>query len=277
MNPTIGGQQLAAGLVLMTLCAGMRVAPRPTWLSGSWARAIAGGAALLLLTATVAHPGVEGVRRWVSLGPLQLNAAFVALPVLIIVLCAIARRVSDGSARWLFPTAAGIAAGLLVLQPDASQASAFAIAVTVLLLQRGRAHISDWAAGGIVVAAALLAWSRPDPLEAVPHVEGIVGLAASLGTGWLIASVLALALLPLPFISEALRRRERRPEGFSLAAYFGIVCVAPFIGTYPVPVLGYGLSPILGYFAALGWIILRDGAANAQAGSPPWPHRTYAA
>jgi len=258
VNPTIWGQQLASGLVLITLCAGMRVALRPTWRSGSWAWAIVGGAALLLLTATVAHPGVEGVRRWVSLGPLQLHAAFVALPALLIVLCAVVRRESVGSATWLFPCAAGTAAGVLVLQPDASQASAFAVAVAVVLLQRGRAYMSDWAAGGIVVGSALLAWSRPDPLEAVPHVEGIVGLAATLGAEWLIASALALALLPLPFISVAVRRREQRPEGFSLAAYFGIVCVTPFVGPYPVPVLGYGLSPILGYFAALGWIILSD-------------------
>jgi hypothetical protein len=166
---------------------------------------------------------------------------------------------------------------MLVLQPDASQASAFAVAVAVLLLQRGRAHVSDWVAGGIVVGFALLAWSRTDPLEGVPHVEGIVSLAASLGAGWLIASVLALALLPLPFISEGLRRRELRPEGFSLAAYFGIVCVTPFAGAYPVPVLGYGLSPILGYFAALGWIILRDRAANAEASSPMGANQAPAA
>jgi cell division protein FtsW (lipid II flippase) len=264
VNPTIWGQQVAAGLVLMTVCAGMRVALRPTSRSRSWAWAIVGGAALLLLTATLAHSGVEGVRRWVSLGPLQLHAAFVALPVLLIVLCAIVKRESVGSATWIFPFVAGIAAGVLVLQPDASQASAFAVATALVLLQRRRAYMSDWAAGGIVVGSAVLAWSRPDPLETVPHVEGIVGLAASLGAGWPIASALALALLPLPFISDALRHREQRAEGISLAAYFGIVCVAPFVGPYPVPILGYGLSPILGYFAALGWIILRDGAATSN-------------
>jgi cell division protein FtsW (lipid II flippase) len=272
-KPTIWGQQLAAGLVLMILCTAMTVALRPTRRSGSRAWAIVGGVALLLLTVTLADPGVEGVRRWVSLGPLQLHAAFVALPALLIVLGAIVRRESVVSATWLFPCVAGTAAGVLVLQPDASQASAFAAAVAVLLFQRGRVYVSDWVAGGIVVGAALLAWSRTGPLDPVPYVEGIVGLAASLGAGWLITSVLALALLPLPFIAEALRRREQRPECFSLAAYFGIVCVTPFAGEYPVPVLGYGLSPILGYFAALGWIILRGGATNAE---PPtgahWAH-----
>lgn len=277
VNPAIWGQQLAAGLVLMTLCACMRVASRRTWRPGSSAWAIVGGAALLLLAATLAHPGEDGVRRWVSLGPLQLHAAFVALPALLIVLCAIARRESVGGATWLLPSAAGTAAGMLVLQPDASQASAFAVAVAVFLLQRGRASRSDWAAGGIVLGSALLAWSRTVPLEAVPHVEGIVGLAASLGAGWLITSALALALLPLPFISAASRDRELRPEGFSLAAYFGIVCVAPFVGPYPVPVLGYGLSPILGYFAALGWIVMRDRAADAEASSPRGPHRAHGA
>jgi hypothetical protein len=178
---------------------------------------------------------------------------------------------------WLFPCAAGLVASVLVLQPDASQASAFAVAAAVVLLQRGRAHVSDWVAGGIVGGSALLAWSRHDPLEAVPHVEGIRGLAANLGAVWLIASALALVLLPLPFISDALRRREQRPDGFALAAYFGIVCVEPFIGAYPVPILGYGLSPMVGYFAALGWIILRDGPDIAESDSPTEARRPYAA
>ena len=277
VRPTLWGQQLGAGLVLLTLCAVMRAILRPTRRSRSWTWAIVGGAALLLLTATLAHPGVDGVRRWVSLGPLPLHAAFVALPALLVVLCAILRRQSVGSAAWLFPCAAGIAAGVLVLQPDASQATAFAVAVAVVLLQHGPASISGWAAGGLVVGAALLAWSRPDPLAAVPHVEGIVGLAARLGAGWAIASVLALGLLLLPFVFAASRRREQRAEGLALAAYYAVTCVAPFVRPYPVPILGYGLSPILGYFAALGWILLRDRAADAEAGSPAEAHPAHAA
>ena len=217
-NPAIWGQQLGAGLALMILCAGSSMAPRTTSQSRPWAWAIAGSAALLLLASTLVHPGVEGVRRWVSLGPLQLHAAFVALPVLIIVLGGIRRRDVFRSATWFLPCALAIAAGVLVLQPDASQATAFAVAVTVVLFQRPPAYRSDWVAAGIVIGCAMLAWSRPDPLDAVPHVEGIVRLAASAGAAWLIFAVLALVLLPIPFIADAARGRARLRGSLALAA-----------------------------------------------------------
>lgn len=277
VNPAIWEQQLAAGLTLMILCLGLRVAPRTTWRSRPWAWAIVGSAALLLLISSLLHPGVEGVRRWVSLGPLQLHAAFVALPVLIIVLGGIVRRDVLRSATWILPCALATAAGVLVLQPDASQANAFAVAVAVVLFQRTPAYRSDWIAAGIVIGCAMLALSRPDPLDALPHVEGIVGLAASAGAAWLISAVLALVLLPIPFIADAAKRRERGLESVALAAYFGIVCIASFLEPYPVPLLGYGLSPILGYFAALGWIILRDGPANAESDSATEAHRAHTA
>ena len=277
VNPAIWGQQVAAGLALTTLCVGLRIALRTSARSRPWAWAIAGSAALLLLASTLIHPGVEGVRRWISLGPLQLHAAFVALPVLIIVLGGIVRRDVFRSATWILPCALAIAAGVLVLQPDASQATAFAVAVTVVLLQRTPAYRSDRVAVGMVIGCAMLAWSRPEALDAVPHVEGIVGLAASAGAAWMISAVLALVLLPIPFIADAASRRGQGRESLALAAYFGIVCIASLLAPYPVPLLGYGLSPILGYFTALTWIILRDGPAKVEADSPTEAHRPHAA
>ena len=264
VSATVWGQQLGAGLVLMAFVAVMRLAVRVHTSSRPSTTAIVGVGAMLLLIATFAHSGVDGIHRWVSLGPLQLHAAFIALPALLVALCATVRRDSVGGASWLSKCAAITAALVLLLQPDASQATAFAIALAVVLLQRGHPHASDWIAVVIVAVCALLAWFRPDPLAPVPHVEGIVSLAASLSTVWWIASLIALVLLPLPFILVASRRLELQAEGFSLAAYFGAACVAPFVGAYPVPILGYGLSPILGYFGALGWIILRVGAPSAE-------------
>ncbi len=253
VNPAIWGQQLAGGLILMLLSVVVGVARRPAPKPRPWARAFVGSAALLLLVATLVQPGVEGVRRWVALGPLQLHAAFVAVPVLIIVLGSVVGDVPR-RASWTIPAAAAVAAGVLVLQPDASQAFAFAVAVFIVLFRRRHSHWSDWTAAAIVVGSAFLALSRPDPLDTVLHVEGIVGLAADAGTAWLIAAVLALALLPVPFLSEAARRDGGR-GGMALAAYFGIACIASFLAPYPVPILGFGLSPLLGYFVALGWFV----------------------
>ena len=267
VSPLIWGQQLAAGLTLTLLCAALSVAPRPAARFRPRAWAIVGSVALLLLTATLLHSGVDGVRRWVSLGPLQLHAAFVALPILIIVSGRMLKGDVLRTASWIVPCTAVAVAGVLVLQPDASQAFAFAVAVGLVLLQRRRARWIDWAAVAVVSGSALLALSRPDSLEAVPHVEGIAGLAASGGEAWLIAAVLALVLLPIPFIAEAARRRDRRPESLALAGYFGIVCIAPFAGPFPVPLMGYGLSPILGYFAALAWVVAGTRSTDAEAGS----------
>ena len=255
VSSAIWGAQLAAGLVLMSACMSASLAARRIRKPGRSAVLI-GGAALLLLAGTCAHAGVQGVHRWISAGPLELHAAFIALPVLLMVLCAIRRAESDGRERWAFPFGGVIAAGLLLLQPDASQASAFAIATVLILLERGRANPTSWATGAVVVGAAALTWSRPDTLDAVPHVEGIIHLAANLGAGWAIASAVALALLPLSFL--ALAGGGQRPEGLALAAYFGIACVMPLVGPYPVPILGFGLSPLLGYFLALGWIIVKN-------------------
>ena len=247
VSAAIWGQQLAAGVTLMILCAVLRFAPQTASRSRPWALPIVGAASLLLLLATLAHPGVEGVRRWISLGPLQLHAAFIAAPLLIIVLAGILRG-DVAYPTWLLPLAVAAAAGVLVLQPDASQSIAFAVAVMVI----SRGH---WVVTGIVVACAVLALTRPDPLDAVPHVEGIVKLAASAGPVWLIGALLALVLLPMPFIADAVSRPERRRVSLALAAYFVVVCVAALLQPYPVPLLGFGLSPIVGYFAALAWII----------------------
>lgn len=260
----IWGQQLAAGLTLMALCAGLSFAPRIPRPFGSWAWAISAVVALLLLVVSLAQPGLEGVRRWVPLGSLQLHAAFVALPVLLVVFGKIVEASPFRNAAWVIPSAASIAATVLVLQPDPSQASAFGVAVVVLLFRRRSRTSSDWMAAGVVLLAAIAAWTRPDPLTSVPHVEGIVGLAGHLGTAWVVASLLALAMLPMPFVAEAVRTAHRGRAILALAVYFAIVSSVPFIRPYPVPLLGFGLSPILGYFAVLGWVVLRSREAHAS-------------
>ena len=252
VSAAIWGQQLAAGLALIILCIVLRGAARAASRS-RWGWAIAGCMSLALLIATLLQPGVEGVHRWVGLGPVQIHAAFVALPVLIIIIAAMLRRDSVRGGTWILPCVVAVAAGLLVLQPDASQAIAFAVAVACVLVGRRPARKSVWIALGVVVVCAVWSLARPDPLDAVPHVEGILGLAASAGPGWLIAAIVALVLLPVPFVGLLSRRRDRARAGVALAAYFTTVCVASLLAPYPVPLLGFGLSPILGYFAALCW------------------------
>ena len=103
--------------------------------------------AILLLTPlalllSLWNPGQSGVHRWLSLGPLNWNVA------------------------------------LLYLQPDASQATAFALAICL--------HQP------LAIPFAVLAWTRPDPLLPVPEVEGIIALAHSQSH---LRSTIAIAVL----------------------------------------------------------------------------------
>jgi hypothetical protein len=97
-----------------------------------------------------------------------------------------------------------------------------------------------------------LAWLRADPLAPVPHVEGIVGLAAELGTGWGVAAVASLLLLPVPF--DAARRPCDGRLGLAIGTYVAVTILAAALGHFPVPLLGQGASPIIGYLAAIGLV-----------------------
>ena len=145
--------------------------------------------------------------------------------------------------------AAICAATLLMLQPDAAQATAFAAAAATLLAANTQRTRVAWSAMAVIAALAAWAWTRVDPLPPVPHVEGIVGLARESGPAWLVASLVALALLPCPFFAE--RSSSQAGVLRALGVYLCVCILAPLLGNFPVPLLGAGLSPIVGYFIAL--------------------------
>lgn len=258
-------QNLTLGAILAVLCVALGFAPASRRKSSVTAGAAVAGIALLLLGATLAQAGVDGVRRWLPLGPLRLHVASVALPVLII---------ATANRRRLRRACAVIAAVILLIQPDAAQATAFAVAATVLFLSLRPTSTSDWFTVAAVAACAVAVWFRYDPLAPVAHVEGVVVLAAEQGTHWLMAAIIALALLPFPFL--ALGHTERRPARLAIASYFGAVCVAPLVGAYPVPLIGYGLSPVLGYFIALAWLVRREGAESIRGRNATTPRTATA-
>jgi hypothetical protein len=50
--------------------------------------------------------------------------------------------------------------------------------------------------------------------------------------------------------------------------YVAMVTIAPAWGTFPVPIMGYGVSPILGYFIALA-LCARSTAIDGSVPSAP--------
>lgn len=201
--------------------------------------------AVIVITLSFVGPGQEGVHRWLDLGPVQLNAAALVLPAAI-------AAFSRAPAIIAIACFAMIAA-LLAWQPDISQLAGFVFAGVILASSR-----FGWR--GALVAAVLagaavaLCLSRPDPLLPVPHVEGIFLLAWDQQPAMAIAMGLALAATCLsPLLLPA--RPELRAPGMALVGYFALTGAAFLLGAYPVPLAGYGLSFVMGWwlgFACLG-------------------------
>lgn len=227
----------ATVLGLVIWAAGRRLPPpaRPRTLAFLTALTLAA-----ILAPFLSEP-VLGVYRWIPVAGLRLHASAIVAPlILLCVAVAASRRMSIAVAI------AVAAATILALQPDAAQATSFAVACAVILVS---AKTKNLLAVALLLAASILAITRPDPLSPVTHVEEIFGVVTSMGPAWAVMATIALLLLPAPFFAAWLR--NRRPLTLALGVYIAMTVLAPAWGTFPVPVMGYGASPILGYFLAL--------------------------
>ena len=142
----------------------------------------------------------------------------------------------------------------LALQPDAGQASAVGAAVVFIgLSQRGWTR---WILGAVPIGIVFLAWSRPDALPAVPHVEGILRLAWAKNRALGAIALATLAILPVVYARAWWQHRAADSLVGRVAASLGVytvgTIVASLVGNFPVPVMGYGASPILGSYLAIG-------------------------
>jgi cell division protein FtsW (lipid II flippase) len=203
---------------------------------------------------TFVMAGAMGVHRWIHVGPLTLYAAAVFLPILIIALGAF--DAFGGKPRWSLLTVGVAAAILALLQPDAAQATAFSGAACTLLVGSKRRSAAAWAAVVVIAVLAALTWTRVDPLPPVPYVEGILQLARQTGALRLATAVGGLAVSLLPFVIA--RRSCRSATPHALGVYFCVCMLTPLFGHFPVPLVGYGLSPIVGYFVGLASLGLCD-------------------
>jgi cell division protein FtsW (lipid II flippase) len=198
----------------------------------------------LALLLTLASPGQSGVYRWLTLGPVTGNAAFLFLPAATVALATAAR---SGS---LWPWSVAFVIELaLCLQPDASQATAFAVAAVLILLLTPTSRRLRLPAILLLSAAAGLSWTRHDPLAPVPAVEGILALAWAVSPGLAavcVTTLVAVSATPLAFL------RTARSPALALSVYFSVCVLMPLCGAYPVPLVGMGLSPIIGFWAGIG-------------------------
>lgn len=198
-------------------------------------------------------PFTDAPHRWVIVGGLRLYMAGIMLPATVLTLSDAWCERSAPAARMTQATATAalvVTAALLSAHPDAAQVTALAGAIIVTLLRAWRRPIQTAAAIVAVAVCSVLAWQQPDPLRPVPYVEGVLDVAAS--AGWLawLAAVTCVAVPPL-----ALTWRASVTGAWSLlapAVYYVIIGMMAWRQLTPMPLLGFGASPILGYFFMAG-------------------------
>jgi hypothetical protein len=214
------------------------------WMGSRWLPVVGVG----LVGSTLLAADIDGVNRWHLVGPLRLHCSALLTPLLVVVAAGAAQ------AR---PVATGVmltACQLVHLaQPDAGQATALGAAGAWVLLK----GTSSPVARGLGLASAAcgaMVWLRPDPLPPAPFVEDIVAVAfrvTPLVGALSLLSMIPIALAPLTIAPAHTADPSVNEARTGLAMYFVGTIVAPLFGEFPVPLLGFGPSPIVGAFLGL--------------------------
>lgn len=217
----------------------------------------------LLLAATLFDPGQLGVHRWVGLGPLSINAAMLMLPSAVVAMAAL-----EAKAPWFWLLAMTCLA-ILAIQPDASQATALGAALTLIALASPLPQLVRLAVSLGAVTLAGATWLRPDPLQPVPEVEEIHLLAWSVSP---VLAVVGLTSLVLFSLAPGSLGRHGSPDlriaALALSVYLFVGAVMPFVGAFPVPLLGIGVSPILGAWLGLGCLAMLSRTSSFEVRRP---------
>lgn len=228
---------------------------RSTW----WPDWIAASALLLVLAAPLLiGPEVDGVRRWLALGPLRLHAGMAVVPALTV----IAATLSSRQALLALALAGLVAA----LQPDLATALVLWVA-TVAIAVAQRHDPIRWLALLPTGAAILRCLVYRDTLAPVPFVEGLWSDAAA-SAPLLLAAMLGslLLLVTAPLYRWSVMEREQRAGAAAFSAVVLGYMLASVIGAYPVPLFGGGAAPIIGMMLAS---VLLARPAHPPAGKLP--------
>jgi cell division protein FtsW (lipid II flippase) len=202
------------------------------------------GFGLALIFLSLFSQGQEGVYRWIQLGPVGLNISMAIAPLVLYgVYCNLENR----------PTYSVLISILLTilhfLQPDAGQAVATALSIAVIFILSSKTQYF-YRIGGILIPliGAAVTWSRPDPLQPVPHVEQILNIMASSGAIAVFGICISMTLLLIPFISEIRKKNSTSVLGMIFLVYFVSEFAMTQVRWFPTPILGAGAAPVIGWY-----------------------------
>ncbi|MFD2564775.1 hypothetical protein [Aquimarina rubra] len=203
---------------------------------------------ILLLLITFIDNGFSNVYRWLSIGVINLNIGSIVLPLLLVEL----EKNLNFKNWWIITLLAFGIIAILSFQPDASKVTAFTLA-SLFILQKYVAKKVQYVILAIPLMASVWTWYFLDDLPSVDYVEEILQMTKEMGITWFIFSVFSLILLPIPFF--IFKTEKNKSICVSLGVYFSVVLLSTLFGNFPVPLLGYGISPIIGYSIAITWLM----------------------
>lgn len=216
----------------------------------------------LVTCAALFAPGIDGMHRWLPFARIQLHPSALLAPATLVAL-------STLGARRRAPACTLLLAMQLVhlAQPDAGQASAWAVGGVVACIAMAGLDLTSLATSTALLALAAATWHRPDPLPIAPFVEDIVQRAFALDASIGVLSLGALAFVAFGALLVA--RFDAVPKGAAaaLSAYLAASMAVVFLGNFPMPVLGFGPSPLIG--ALLGFAMLARRAPGSALPARP--------
>jgi hypothetical protein len=199
---------------------------------------------LAVLLLSLLSFSTSGPHRWVNIGGCRLYVAALVLPAVTLLL---ARALRTEHTKWHMPILMTFAiAACLAIQPDASQITAFALAASVAVLYASKHLFAKLFTVIGLAALCTYAWLQPDPLVPVPYVEGVLDIARTAGAINFFAAL--LVILTPPLLMAWLARASGSQSLIIVAIYYMAINILAFFQLTPMPFLGFGASPILGYF-----------------------------
>lgn len=202
---------------------------------------------IVVLVFTFISLGLEGVHRWVSVGPIQLYVSVIVVPIIIINLWSL---LQEGKIMMAIISIMCVSV-ILTLQPDASMMTAFSVSSIILLWNKIK-NFSRFFVTVFLSGLTAVTWIFLDGLEPVSYVEGIFKLVIDMGILGLILGVISLTVLIIPFFIFPTKKNKIVSICFGI--YFIIILISNVFGNFPVPLMGYGISPIIGYFISIVWL-----------------------
>ena len=204
---------------------------------------------ILLLLLTFLQGNNVGVHRWIQLSSFSLNISMIVIPLTIIAVNNLFKN-----KHIVFSSVSIIMISLILFfQPDASQLTGFSIAMLLCILNNELPKLSKILIIVILLMLTVSSWIFLDSLQPVNYTKGVLKMLGEVSIWLYILGLISIFLIPIPFLIFS--SEKNKIISICLALYYWIIALFSLLGDFPVPIIGYGSSPIIGYFIVLLWHI----------------------